>query len=75
MKLGKDEVFMVPFKFCCFSARFAQGRIQVRAKIGHGGSPSTGCSNKPNTKQRSRSMWDEVLQYLVPFRSRFFDAF
>ena len=37
MKLGRDEVLMVPYKCCCFSARFAQGRIQGRAKIGHGG--------------------------------------
>ena len=28
---------MVPYKCCCFSARSAQGRIQGRAKIGHGG--------------------------------------
>ena len=37
MKLGRDEVLMVPYKCCCFSARSAQGRIQGGAKIGHGG--------------------------------------
>ena len=37
MKLGRDEVLMVPYKCCCFSARCAQGRIQGGAKIGHGG--------------------------------------
>ena len=37
MKLGRDEVLMVPYKCCCFSARSAQGRIQGREKIGHGG--------------------------------------
>ena len=37
MKLGMDEVLMVPYKCCCFSARSAQGRIQGGAKIGHGG--------------------------------------
>ena len=37
MKLGRDEVLMVPYKCCCFSARSAQGRIQSGAKIGHGG--------------------------------------
>ena len=37
MKLGRDDVFMVPYKCCCFSARSAQGWIQGGAKIGHGG--------------------------------------
>ena len=37
MKLGRDEVLMVPYKCCCFSARPVQGRIQGRAKIGRGG--------------------------------------
>ena len=37
MKLGRDEVLMVPYKCCCFSARSAQGQIQGGAKIGHGG--------------------------------------
>ena len=37
MKLGRDEVLMVPYKCCCFSARSTQGRIQGGAKIGHGG--------------------------------------
>ena len=37
MKLGRDEVLMVSYKCCCFSARSAQGRIQGGAKIGHGG--------------------------------------
>ena len=55
-KLGRHEVLMVPYKFCYFSARSDQGRIQGGAKIGHGGSPSStnfcfrleGYSNKPN---------------------------
>ena len=37
MKLGRDEVLMVPHKCCCFSVRSAKGRIQGGAKIGHGG--------------------------------------
>ena len=37
MKLGRNEVLMVPYKCCCFSARSPQGRIQGGAKIGHGG--------------------------------------
>ena len=56
MKLGRDEVLMVPYKCCCFSARSAQGRIQGGAKLGHGGSSSSrifffrpkGYSDKPN---------------------------
>ena len=56
MKLGMDEELKVPYKCCCFSARSVQGRIQGRAKKGHGGSPSSGnfffrpegYSNKPN---------------------------
>ena len=51
-------------------------------KIGHMGSPSLssffrpeGYSNKPNAKQWSRSMWEEVLLFLVPFWSPILDAF
>ena len=40
MKLGMDEELKVPYKCCFFSARFAKGRIQGGAKIGHGGSTS-----------------------------------
>ena len=36
-KLGRDEVLMVLYKCCCFSARSVQGRIQGGAKIGYGG--------------------------------------
>ena len=38
-KLDRDEVIMVPYKCCCFSARSPQGRIQGGAEIGHGGGP------------------------------------
>ena len=38
-KLGRDEVLMVPYKCCYFSARSPQGRIQGGAKIGHAGDP------------------------------------
>ena len=41
MKLAKDEVLMVPYKCCCFSARSAQGLTQDRKKTGHGGFPSS----------------------------------
>ena len=56
-KLGRDEVLMVPYKCCCFSARSPQGLIPGGAKLGHAGSPSStkfffrleGYSNKPNS--------------------------
>ena len=54
-KLGRDEVFMVINKYCCFSARSVKGRTQGGAEIGHRGSLSStnffrleGYSNKPN---------------------------
>ena len=55
-KLGRHEMLMVPYKYCCFSARSDQGRIQGGAKIGHGRSPSSrnfrfrleSYSDKPN---------------------------
>ena len=37
MKLGRDEVLMVPYKFRCFLVRSDQRRIQGWANIGHGG--------------------------------------
>ena len=37
IKLGRDEVLMVPYKCCCFSARSDQGWIQGGPKIGHEG--------------------------------------
>ena len=37
MKIGRDEVLMVPYKCCCSLARSTQGRIQGGAKISHGG--------------------------------------
>ena len=39
MKLGRDEVLIVPYKCCCFSARSLKGRTQGGAKIGHRGVP------------------------------------
>ena len=34
-KLDRDEVFLVPYKYCTFSIRSPQGWIQVRTIIGH----------------------------------------
>ena len=57
--------------------------LQGRGKNRSRGSPSLrnfffrpeGYSNKPNALQWSRSMWEEVLLFLVPFRSQIFDEF
>ena len=37
MKLGRDEVLMVPYKCCCFSARPVQGRNPGQGKNRSGG--------------------------------------
>ena len=58
--------------------------IQGGAKIGHGGSPSSGnfslqsgrlsATNRMHSSDLETS-WEEVLLFLVPFRSQIFDAF
>ena len=58
MKLGRDEVLMVPYKCCCFSARSTQGRIKGWAKIGHGGllfSETSSSDRKATTTNRMHS--------------------
>ena len=78
MKLGRDEVLMVPYKCCCFSARSAQGWIQGGAKIGHGGPllQETSSSDRKATATNQMHSNDlEVLLFLVPFRSQILDAF
>ena len=42
MKLGRDEVLMVPYKCCCFSARSAPGQIRPGADPGRGKNRSKG---------------------------------
>ena len=79
----RDEVLMVPHKCWCFSARSTQGRIQGGAKIGHGGYlplanlffRPEGYSDKPNAQKWSKSMWEDVFLFLVPFQNQIFDAF
>ena len=44
-KLGRHEMLMVPYKFCCSSARSVQGRFQGGAKIGQGGGGSPSSRN------------------------------
>ena len=49
MNVGRDEVLIIPYKCCCFLARYAQGRVQGRANIGHG-SPLLLESSPPDLK-------------------------
>ena len=82
-KLDRDEVLMVPHLCLGFSANSTRGRIQGGSKIGQWGFPSQkdffvrfeGYSNKPNTWQWSKSIWEEALLFLVPFWSQFSTRF
>ena len=67
MKFGRDEILMVPYKSCCFSARVAQGRLQGGAKLVTG-SPSLmnffrldGYSNSNRMHSYDLEVWEEVL--------------
>ena len=83
MKLGMDEVLIVPYKCCCFSARSAQGRIQGGAKIGHGGPLLQETFSSDQKATATNRMHSNDLEacgkkrcyFLVPFRSQIFDAF
>ena len=86
MKLGKDEVLMAPHLWFGFTARSAQVWIQGGIKIGHGGAPSqkdllfrlddwkTKATNRLYSNDL-KSLNEEVLLFLVPFRSQIFDMF
>ena len=83
MKLGRDEVLMVPYKCCCFSARSAQGRIKGGAKIGHRGPllQETSSSDRKATATNRMHSNDieacgkKLLLFLVPFWSQIFGVF
>ena len=81
MKLGRDEVLMVPYKCCCFSARSTQGRIQGGAKIGHGGLllQETSSSDRKATainKMHSNDLeaCEKCCYSFVRFHSQIFDT-
>ena len=64
-----------PLQVLLFSARFAQGADPGQAKKDHGGPllkkiffTQEGFNNKPKVSQWSRSMWEEVLLFFVPFQ-------
>ena len=79
MKLDRDEVLVVPYKGCLFSARSAKGRIQGGAKIG----PllqETSSSDRMATSSNQMHSNDleacgKMLLFFVPFRGQIFDAF
>ena len=77
MKLGSGEVLMVPYKCCCFSARYAQGQIQGGAKIGHGGpllqKTSSSDWKATETNQIDSNDLEACGKILVPFRSQIYD--
>ena len=84
LKLGMDEVLMVHYKCCCFFDQMRPGADPGRGKIWSKGGPvlyktfffrPEGYSNKPIAKQVSRSIWEEVLLFLVSFGIQIFDAF
>ena len=62
MKLGRDELLMVPYKCCCFSARSAKGRIQGGAKIGHGGPLLQETSSSDRKATETNQMHSDDLQ-------------
>ena len=81
-KFGRDKGLATPHICIDFWAKSAQGWIQGRAIIGQRRTlfPKNffrpkGYGNKPNAKQLSRSIWEEVLLFLVSLRSQIFDAF
>ena len=62
MKLGRDEVLMVPYKCCCFSARSAKGRIQGGAKIGHRGPLLKKTSSSDRRATATNQMYSSDLE-------------
>ena len=81
-KLDRDEVLIAVYMHQSVSDISAQGRIQDGAKIGHRAPflkyffyRPEGYSNKPKAKQWFKSLWEEMLLFLVPYRSQMFDKF
>ena len=72
-----------PLQVLLFFGQIRPGADPGRGKNRSRGSPSSGnfffrpegYSSKPNALQWSRNMWEEVLLFLVPFRSQIFDTF
>ena len=62
MKLGRDEVLMVPYKCCYLSARSGQGRIQDGAKVGRERSPSSKISSSNRKATATNQMHSNDLK-------------
>ena len=81
--LGRDEVLMVPYTCCCFSARSIQGRIQGGAKIGHGGPLLQQTSSSDQKAKETNQMHSSDLEargkkcsyFWFHSEVKFFDAF
>ena len=61
-KIGMDEVLMVSYKCCCFSARPIQWRIQSGAKIGHRGPLLHQTSSSDQTATATNRMHSNDLE-------------
>ena len=86
LDIGWFVLFLVAMKYSWSLTSVVFSQIRQNADPGRGknrsrGPPSSriffrpeGYSNKSKGKQWSRGMWEEVLLFLVPFRSQIFDA-